>query len=314
MNTQDIDVMVISPLPPQMLAELEQIFRIHNYWLAVDKVDFLRKNSIYIKGVVTRSHLGIDAGMINALPELKVISIFGVGLDATDVKTAHQRGIVVTHTPRVLSECVADTALALMLNVSRRYCEADRFARSNNWTKVPFPASSRMHGKICGIAGMGHVGHAVATRAQAFGMPIHYFDPFTQDEHYTRYDSLIALAESCDFLVLTLPGGPETLHIVNHDVLTALGKTGILVNVARGSIVDTDALIEVLKGNAILGAGLDVFEDEPNIPPELTEFDNVVLLPHLASNTVETRQDMAELAVNNIKSFFDKGETLTPVR
>ncbi len=314
MNTKDINVMVISALPPVMLAELEQLFTIHNYWLADDKADLLRKTAISIKGVVTRSHLGIDAHMINALPSLEIISIFGVGLDAVDLTAAKQRGIIVTHTPRVLSECVADTALALMLNVSRRYCEADRFSRSNTWVKGPFPASSRMHGKICGIAGLGHVGHAVAKRAQAFNMPIHYFDPYLQDAGFKRFDSVTALAESCDFLVLTLPGGADTFHLVGSEVLAALGKEGILVNVARGSIVDTSALINALKNNEILGAGLDVFEDEPNIPDELFQFDNVVLFPHLASNTHETRTDMANLALNNIKGYFERGEVLTPVK
>ena len=313
MNTKNIDVMVISPLPPVMLAELENLFTIHNYWLADDKADFLKKTGKFIRGVVTRSHLGINANIINALPSLEIISIFGVGLDAVDLETAQHRHIHVTNTPKVLSECVADTGLALMLNVSRRICEADRFARSSAWQNGPFPSSTRMHGKICGIAGLGNVGHAVAKRAQGFVMPIHYYDPFTQDASYKRFDTLIALAESCDFLVLTLPGGADTFHVIGKDVLTALGKNGILVNIARGSIVDTLDLINALKNNDILGAGLDVFEEEPAIPHELFEFNNVVLLPHIASNTNETRSDMANLAVENIKNYFEKGEMITPV-
>jgi len=314
MNTKDIDVMVISPLPEKMLAELGEMFTLHNYWLASDKASFLEKTAKLIKGVVTRSHLGIDAQMINSLPSLEVISIFGVGLDAVDLNAARERNIIVAHTPRVLSECVADTALGLMLNVSRRFSLADRFSRSGDWLKAPFPAATRMHGKICGIAGLGHVGHAVATRAQAFGMPIHYFDPYLQDDRFKRYLTLTELARSCDFLVLTLPGGADTFRIVDSHVLNALGNTGFLINVARGSIVDTEALIAALKNNVIAGAGLDVFEDEPNIPAPLCQFDNVVLLPHLASNTVETRQEMADLAVNNIRRYFESGEVLTPAR
>lgn len=314
MNTEKIDIMVIAPLPPKLLSDLDERFTVHNWWLSDSKEALLSSVAPKIRGVVTRSHLGIDAQMINALPALEIISIFGVGLDATDVAAAHQRDVVVAHTPGVLSGCVADTALGHMLNVSRRYCAADRYARTGEWLKAPFPSSSRVHGKICGIAGLGLVGREVAKRVQAFDMAVHYYDPFTANADFKRFETLSALAESCDFLVLTLPGGPDTHHIVNSEVLKALGPEGILVNVARGTIVDIPALVTALASKAILGAGLDVFEDEPNIPLELLEFDNVVLSPHIASNTVETRTEMAELAVANIKFWFDQGKAITPVR
>lgn len=314
MDTKNIDVMVISPLPPTMLEELSEIFTIHNYWLTEDKEELLNKTANRIKGVVTRSHLGINQRIINALPSLEMVSIFGVGLDAVDLDAARRRNVIVSNTPKVLSECVADTALALMLSVSRRICEADRFARAKSWLNSQFPSASRMHGKICGIAGLGNVGQAVAARAQGFGMPIHYYDPYSHGQNFKRFDSLLTLAQSCDFLVLTLPGGAETFHVVNEAVLKALGKSGILVNIARGTIVDTPALITALTNNDILGAGLDVFEDEPVIPRELFQFDNVVLTPHLASNTHETRTDMANLAVRNIRSYFEEGQAITPVR
>lgn len=314
MNTKDIEVMVISPLPPVMLAELSEIFTVHNYWLTENKEQLLDVTANRIRGVVTRSHLGINARIIDALPKLEMVSIFGVGLDAVDLDAARQRKITVSNTPKVLSECVADTALALMLSVSRRICEADRFSRAKSWLNGQFPSASRMHGKICGIAGLGNVGRAVATRAQGFGMPVHFYDPYSTEHHFKRFDSLVALAQSCDFLVLTLPGGADTFHVVDKDVLQALGNNGILVNIARGTIVDTAALIDALSHNAILGAGLDVFEDEPVIPRELFQFDNVVLTPHLASNTHETRADMANLAVRNIKSYFEEGQAITPVK
>ncbi|WP_413722205.1 2-hydroxyacid dehydrogenase [Sodalis sp. RH24] len=314
MDTKKIEVMVISPLPPVMLDELAETFTIHNYWLTEDKEELLSQTATRIRGVVTRSHLGINRRIINALPQLEMVSIFGVGLDAVDLDAARARNLVVTNTPKVLSECVADTGLALMLSVSRRICEADRFSRSKSWLNGQFPSASRMHGKICGIAGLGNVGQAVATRAQGFGMPIHFYDPYSKEQNFKRFDTLVALAESCDFLVLTLPGGAETFHAINKEVLQALGKSGILVNIARGTVVDTAALIEALNNKDILGAGLDVFEDEPVIPRELFQFDNVVLTPHLASNTVETRTDMANLAVRNIRSYFEEGQAITPVK
>lgn len=314
MGTEKVDVMVIAPLPPTLLSELEQAFTIHNWWLSDDKEALLKRVASQIRGVVTRSHLGIDAAMLKALPALEIVSIFGVGLDATDVVAAHEQGVIVTHTPGVLSGCVADTALGHMLNVSRRYHVADRYLREGQWLREHFPSSSRVHGKVCGIAGLGLVGQEVAKRAQAFNMEIHYYDPFTKHDTYKQFDTLTALAESVDFLVLTLPGGKHTHHIVNSEVLSALGPDGILVNVARGTVVDTQALISALTNNTILGAGLDVFEDEPNVPLELLEFDNVFLTPHLASNTRETRADMANLAAANIKSYFENGQVFTPVK
>lgn len=314
MGTQKIDVMVIAPLPPGLLTELEDAFTIHNWWLSEDKEALHKRVSAKIRGVVTRSHLGIDAAMLKSLPALEIVSIFGVGLDATDVAAAHEQGVIVTHTPGVLSGCVADTALGHMLNVSRRYHVADRYVREGQWLKEPFPSSSRLHGKVCGIAGLGLVGQEVAKRAQAFDMEIHYYDPFTKHDRFKQFDTLTALAESVDFLVLTLPGGKQTHHIVNSDVLNALGPDGILVNVARGTIVDPDALISALANKTILGAGLDVFEDEPNVPLELFEYDNVFLTPHLASNTHETRAEMANLAAANIKSYFGNGQVFTPVK
>ena len=313
MNVKNIDVMVIAPLPPKLLSELEDTFTIHNWWLSDNKEELLRSVSSKIRGVMTRSHLGIDESMLKALPALEIVSIFGVGLDATDIVAAHEQDVIVTHTPGVLSGCVADTALGHMLNVSRRYHIADRYVREGGWLKDPFPSSSRVHGKVCGIAGLGRVGQEVAKRAKSFDMTIHYYDPNSTIDYYKKYDSLTSLAASCDFLVLTLPGGPKTDRIVDSKVLSALGRNGILVNVARGTVIDTEALVSALSSNTILGAGLDVFDDEPNIPAELFNYDNVMLTPHLASNTCETRVDMANLAFKNIRNYFYYGKAITPV-
>ncbi len=314
MKTTDIEILIISALPPAMLDEFEQHFRVHKLWLHDNKTAYLAEHGQFIRGAVTRAASGISAEVINALPALEMISSFGVGLDAIDLDAAERRGIHVTNTPKVLNECVADTALALMLSVSRRICEADRYARAGAWLTSPFPAAMRMSGKICAIAGLGNIGYQVAKRAQGFGMAIHYYDPKPATEPgFTRFDTLTALAASCDFLVLTLPGGNKTRHIIDADVLGALGETGILINISRGSVVDTQALIHALADKRIYGAGLDVFEHEPEIPTELFAFDNVVLLPHIASNTTETRNDMANLTIDNIKGYFTDGSLKTPV-
>ncbi len=315
MKTKDIQILIVSSLPPAMLDQFEQLFHVHKLWLHDDKPAYLAEHGPFIRGAVTRGGSGIATEVINALPALEIISSFGVGVDAIDLELAKQRGIHVANTPMVLNECVADTALALMLCVSRRICEADRYARAGAWLKSPFPGAMRMSGKICGIAGLGNIGHEVAKRAQGFGMTIHYYDPkLAADPDFIRFDTLAALAESCDFLVLTLPGGEKTLHIVNAEVLAALGENGILINIARGSVVDTQALIDALANKRIYGAGLDVFEHEPEIPPELFAYDNVVLLPHVASNTVETRNDMANLTISNIKNHFTGGSLITRVK
>lgn len=313
-QTQDVNILVIAPLPPALLAQLEATFTVHNWWLAEDRDALLKQVAPMIRGVMTRSHLGIDAKMIQALPALEIISIFGVGLDATDVEAAHERQILVAHTPNVLSGCVADTALGHMMNVSRRLHLADRYVREGHWLREPFPSASRLHGKVCGIVGLGRVGQEVAKRAAAFDMTIQYYHPRETNDGYQRVESLVELAKASDFLVLTLPGGPKTDRIINADILSALGPNGILVNVARGSVVDTDALVEALEKGQIQGAGLDVFDDEPHVPEALFKFDNVLLTPHLASNTVETRTEMANLAFDNIQAYFQQGQALTPVQ
>lgn len=313
-QTQGVNILVIAPLPPALLAQLEATFTVHNWWLAEDRDELLKQVAPTIRGVMTRSHLGIDAKMIQALPALEIISIFGVGLDATDVEAAHSRDVIVAHTPNVLSGCVADTALGHMLNVARRYHVADRYVRDGAWLQEPFPSASRVHGKVCGIVGLGRVGKEVAKRAAAFDMTIHYYHPRETDDGYQRYESLVELAKSSDFLVLTLPGGAKTDRIINAEILSALGADGILVNVARGSVVDTDALITALSNKTIFGAGLDVFDDEPNVPEALLQLDNVLLTPHLASNTQETRTEMAQLALDNITGYFQRGQVLTPVQ
>jgi hydroxypyruvate reductase len=307
------EILVITEIPQPMIDVLEQHFVVHKYWLQ-DAESFLREHAHSIRGALTRAAKGIKKELIEQLPALEVISGFGVGVDATDLDTCRRLGIKVSNTPRVLNECVADTGLALMLAVTRKICAADSFARSGAWESTQFEGAWKMTGKRCGIVGMGNIGHEVANRAAAFNMPIHYFSPNeAQNPAWTHHTSLIELAKAVDFLVLTLPGGAETHHIINRDVLEALGPDGILVNIARGTVVDTEALIAVMQEGKLRGAGLDVFEKEPHIPAALMELKNVVLLPHIASNTAETRQAMADLTIDNLVQYFSEGKLITPV-
>ncbi len=307
------EILVVTEIPQPMIDVLEQHFVVHKYWLQ-DPQSFLREHAHAIRGALTRAAKGIKKELLEQLPALEVISGFGVGVDATDLDTCRQRNIRVSNTPRVLNECVADTGLALMLAVSRKICAADRFARAGAWGSAQFESAWKMTGKRCGIVGMGNIGHEVAKRAAAFNMPIHYFSPNNaRNPAWTHHRSLVELANAVDFLVLTLPGGADTHHIINREVLEALGPDGILVNIARGSVVDTEALIAVLEEGKLRGAGLDVFEKEPHIPAALMACHNVVLLPHIASNTVETRQAMADLTINNLIHYFTEGKLITPV-
>ena len=306
-------ILIVSELTQPMLDALAEHFTLHKWWQA-DQPQLLRDYATQIRGAFTRGNQGISGDLIDSLPSLEVISSFGVGVDAIDLPKARARGVLVSNTPRVLDECVADTGLALMLAVTRTICTADRFARSGEWLKRGYPMAWKMTGKRCGIVGMGNIGREVAQRVAGFKMPVHYFSPRdAQEPQWQRHNSIEELAAAVDFLVLTLPGGAATRHIINADILKALGPEGILINIARGSVVDTDALIGALHSGQIRGAGLDVFEQEPQIPPALCEMDNVVLLPHLASNTAETRQAMASLAIDNLLRYFREGSVNTPV-
>jgi len=209
---------------------------------------------------------------------------------------------------------VADTGLALLLAVTRRICEADRFVKSGQWPKSAFPFGVDLGQKTCGIVGLGCIGRAIAKRAEAFGMRIAYFGPRQKvDVPYDYYASLTDLASESNFLVLALPGGPDTYHMINEEVLAALGPAGYLINVARGSVLDEAALIRRLQAGQLAGAGLDVFEQEPLASSPLMTLDNVVLSPHLASATVETRHDMGEVVLHNLRAYFSKQPVLTPV-
>ena len=254
------------------------------------------------------------ASVVQALPRLRFVSSFGVGFDALDRESLLRQGVRVGYTPGVLNDCVADMAFALMLDVSRGIAASDRFVRQGQWPKARFALGTRVSGKRLGIVGMGRIGQAVAERAAGFRMEVGYHNRRPAEGCALPYfESLTALAQWADYLVLTVAGGAGTRHLVNRDVLDALGPQGYLINVARGSVVDEAALIDALAERRIAGAGLDVFDNEPHVPAALMALDNVVLTPHTASATHETRRAMADLVLENLHAFYTSGAVRVPV-
>ncbi|MEK7820563.1 MAG: 2-hydroxyacid dehydrogenase [Pseudomonadota bacterium] len=268
-----------------------------------------------IRGLVSWARLAVTREMMDRLPGLEIVAGFGVGYDRFDLAAAKDKGVVVTNTPDVLTDDVADIAVGLMIAASRRIATLDRFVRAGRWAAGEVPAMARkVTGKKLGIAGLGRIGRAIARRAESFEMKISYTGPRAYaDVAYAFVPDLVALARESDFLVIACRADPETRHMVNADVLKALGAKGILVNIARGSMVDEAALVQALKDGMLGGAGLDVFADEPRAPAELFAIDNVVLTPHVASATVETRTAMGDLVIANLESHFAGKGPLTPV-
>ncbi|MAS86941.1 MAG: hypothetical protein CMH30_03040 [Micavibrio sp.] len=252
----------------------------------------------------------ITANIIESLPNLEIISVYGVGYDHIDLDKAKEREIVVTNTPNIVTRDTADTALALILNISRRFVESDIYVRVGKWLAGNKPVGRAVWEKKVGILGLGRIGKAIALRAEAFDMDIAYTaTKIKNDVPYVYYNDPVKLAENCDYLVVACPGGEKTKHLVNKDVLKALGENGYLINIARGSVVNTEDLIWALENKIIAGAGLDVFENEPFVPEALLSMDNVVLLPHMGTATEETLYLQGEMVLANLEAYF-KGEKL----
>lgn len=263
-----------------------------------------------VTAMVTSAPVGVPAAWLTQLPALKVVSSFGVGLDQLPLEAARASGLPVGYTPDVLNDCVADLAMGLLIDGARRIAAADRFVRRGDWLNGRYPLTTRVSGKRLGIVGLGRIGQAVARRAAGFDMAIAYTNRRPAEGVAWRHEpSLTALAQWADFLVLTVAGGAGTRHLVNAEVLRALGPTGLLVNVARGSVVDEAALVASLQSGELGGAALDVFDDEPRVPAELLAMENVVLAPHMASGTHDTRQAMADLCLANLRAGL-AGESL----
>lgn len=300
-------VVTIGPLRPDLARALADRFG------AVPAAEIDKVSTVRV--AVTTGRTGVGAADMDRFPALEAIVHFGVGYDATDVEEAARLGIAVSNTPDVLTDCVADTAVALVLDAMRGFSAADRFVRRGDWAAGdPFPLTRRVTGARVGILGLGRIGRAVASRLEAFEMQISYHGRTPKpDVAYAYAGSVAGLAEGADVLVVTVSGGDSTRGLVDAEALSALGPEGFLVNVSRGSVVDEPALISALEGGRLGGAGLDVFADEPRVPEALLRRDDVVLLPHLASGTVESRSEMRELVLANVERFLADGELVTPI-
>jgi len=306
-------LMVGQHLEP-IIGRLEPEIRVHRYWQAENPAGMLHEIGPRIRALATDAFTGASAELMQTLPELRLVANFGVGYDNIDSAYAHSRGITITNTPGVLDDDVADLAMALMLAVFRRVALADRFVRSGKWGKQPFPLARKLTGKRLGIFGLGRIGKVLAKRALGFDMQIAYHGRHEQaDQPFRYFGSLAELGSWADVLVVLVPDTPETRGIIGPEILAAVGPEGVLINVARGAIVDEPALVEALSAGTVGGAGLDVFAREPEVPEALMGLDNVVLLPHLGSATIDTRQAMANLVVANLQAFFRGQPLLTPV-
>ncbi|MBA1155743.1 2-hydroxyacid dehydrogenase [Microvirga mediterraneensis] len=309
------DILMTAPMMPVVIDALDKAFTLHRLWEQTDKEAFLKEFGPRIRGVATSTLFGrVDSTLLDRLPHAEIVSSFGVGYDNVDAEEAARRGIVVTNTPGVLDDEVADLTLGLLLATLRKIPQADRYLRDGKWLKASFPLSATLRDRKVGIVGLGRIGKAIARRLSGFDVSIAYHGRTQQDDvAYPYYPTVTGLAEACDVLIVIPPGGPATKHLINADVLKALGPNGVLINVARGTVVDEQALIAALKSGTILSAGLDVYEDEPRVPQELIDLEHVVLLPHVASASVHTRNAMGKLVADNLISWFDGKGPLTPV-
>ena len=301
-------------MPPLVVEALDRAVDLVKLWEADDREAALSRVAPDVGAVAVGGHIAVDQAFLQRFPALAIVSNFGVGYDSIDAAWAGQNGLVVTNTPGVLDEEVADTAIGLMLSTVRQLPAAERHLRAGKWREEAFPLSHTLRGRTVGILGLGRIGKAIAKRAEAFGLTIVYHGRRPQaDVPYLYYPTLVGMAQACDILVIITPGGSETHHLVGAEVLKALGPTGILINVARGSVVDEDALVAALQDKTILGAGLDVFAEEPHVPQGLLDLDHVVLLPHVGSASQHTRDAMGQLVVDNILAWAAGRPPLTPV-
>lgn len=305
----------LAGLSKDLVADIEQLVELTPLNKQADRDAFLSAQGADFEIAITNGGRGCSAQMMARLPNLKVILGWGVGYDKVDLDAARVRGIRVANTPDVLNECVADMSIAMILAQARRLSESERCLRDGVWAKTgQIPLGTRVSGKRLGIVGLGRIGLEAARRASAFAMPIRYHNRRPRsDVDYCYESSLIALAQWSDYLLLLCPGGPETDNLIDEAVLRALGPKGVLVNIARGSVVDEAALVRLLLSGELGGAALDVFQNEPNFPTELMALDNVLMLPHIGSATEETRAAMSQRVVDNLREYLDTGRLVTPV-
>lgn len=309
------ELLLIEPTMPRLAAVLDERYQVHLLSAAPDKDAFLAARAPFVRAVVTGGGTGVKAAVLDALPKVEIVSIFGVGLDAIDLEHAKRRGIRVTNTPDVLTDDVADLGIALWLAACRRLTEGDRFVRDGSWeARKGLALARKASGSRVGILGLGRIGRAIARRLEGFGCQIAYHDlqPIA-GVPYRYAASPVELAASVDAFIVAAAGGAQSRRVVDRAVFDALGPQGLLVNISRGSCVDEPALVAALVEGRLGGAGLDVFEDEPTVPDALKSMDNVVLQPHRASATVETRNAMADLVAENLAAHFSGREPPTRV-
>lgn len=308
-------ILALGSLLPAEMDALEKSFDLIRLWKEPNPEAVLQAYKNDIIGILSAYNgIPVTARILESLPNLEIVAQFGVGVDNIDLGAAKARGIAVTNTPDILTPDTADIALSLILCLMRRIVEADMYVRVGKWASGAFSLSSSLSGKTVGIVGMGRIGRAIARRCLAFDMKIVYHGPRQKpDLTYPYFADLRQMAEASDVLVMACPGGVETKNLVTGKILKALGPKGYLVNIARGSVVNTEDLLIALRNRDIAGVGLDVYENEPNVPEALISMDNVVLLPHVGSATAETRSEMGRLVIANILAYFEGKPLLTAV-
>lgn len=320
MNTNDmrtmssslktVDVLMVGPMTPASTDRLETIFSLHKAGHAAElKPELIQR----IRGIAAGSYGVVDTDLMERLPNLEIVSHYGTGYDTIDAVEANRRGIIVTNTPDVTTDEVADLAIGLIIATVRMLPQADRYMREGRWLERPFPLTASLRDRTVGIVGLGRIGRAIARRLEGFDVNICYHGRNPQDVRYQYYPNLLKLAADVDILVVMTPGGDATKHLIGEEVLDALGCDGILINMARGTVIDQGALVRALESKSILAAGLDVFDEEPCLPQDLIHLPNVVLLPHVGSGSVHTRNMMGNLAVDNLVSWFQGRGPINPV-
>ncbi len=308
------EIAIVAAVLPRTQEILEREFRAHRLYEAPDRAALLRELAPRVRGLATWGAAGADAKLMDALPRLEIISHFGVGVDSIDLAAAKARRLIVTNTPDVLNDCVADTAMSLVLNVLREFPQSEAYMRSGYWaSRGAYRLATALGGKTLGILGLGRIGEAIARRAQTFGMKIRYHNRKKKNSPFAYDPDPVTLAKNSTVLMVATPGGRETEKLVGAQVLDALGPQGYVVNISRGSVIDEALLLRYLKEKRIAGAGLDVFEVEPGANPEFFALQNAVIYPHVGSATNETRFAMGMLQVDNLRAHFSGKPVLTRV-
>lgn len=308
------DVMMLYSQRPVAMAQLEEAYTLHRWDLAEDKAAFLAEHGPKCRTIATNGHAPLDAAMIEAMPNLELVSCSSAGFESFDLAALAKRGIALTNTSQALCDDVADTAIMLMLAARRSLVAADAYTRSGDWaTKGPFPLQRSLKGRKLGIVGLGTIGQAIARRGEAMGLQVSYWNRRKKDAPWRFVPDLVELARESDNLIVIVAGGEGTRGLISAEVMEALGPEGLLVNVARGSVVDEPAMIAALSSGKLGHAALDVYASEPNPDPALTALPNTTLFPHHASGTVETRDAMAQLLVDNLKAHYAGKPLLSPV-